>query len=240
MEAECLENAIPKKFIYCWFGKKPLSPLVERCIASWKKTNPDFELIRIDESNFDVHAHPFTKAMYEKGKWAFVSDYARLIALRDHGGIYLDTDMELQKNMEPLLPHTLLLGEESPGTISAGMIGATKNHSYILDTLEYYDKVSISTPETIPHLLTAVFTSHHYDDVLVCPPEYFYPYTAETISNYNPSLPPNTAYGVHLWNFSWGTWYQKLLHKNPLYWQGVKFLELLGLKKFIKKLLGLS
>ena len=85
---------IPKIIHYCWFGGNPLPTDVKRCIESWKKMCPDYEIKRWDESNFDVNAHPFTKAAYEAKAWAFVSDYARLKVVCDNGGIYLDTDFK--------------------------------------------------------------------------------------------------------------------------------------------------
>ncbi len=90
---------IPKMIHYCWFGGKPLPKDVLDCIKTWKKYCPDYEIKRWDESNFDVNSHPFMKAAYEAKAWAFVSDYARLKVVYDNGGIYLDTDVELLKNL---------------------------------------------------------------------------------------------------------------------------------------------
>lgn len=95
---------IPKIIHYCWFGGNPLPTDVKRCIESWKKMCPDYEIKRWDESNFDVNAHPFTKAAYEAKAWAFVSDYARLKVVCDNGGIYLDVDyfLALSKAYAPI------------------------------------------------------------------------------------------------------------------------------------------
>ena len=90
---------IPKVIHYCWFGGKPIPNDVKKCINSWKKKCGDYEIKCWNESNFDVNAHPFTKAAYEAKAWAFVSDYARLKVVYDHGGIYLDTDVELLKKL---------------------------------------------------------------------------------------------------------------------------------------------
>lgn len=79
---------IPKKIHYCWFGRNPLSEEVKRYIASWKKYCPDYEIIEWNESNFDVTENAYCKEAYEAKKWAFVSDYARLKELHDHGGLY--------------------------------------------------------------------------------------------------------------------------------------------------------
>ena len=92
---------------YCWFGGKPLPRSAEKCIASWKKFLPVYEIRRWDESNFDVNAIPYTREAYAAGKYAFVSDYARFWILFHHGGVYFDTDVEIVSQMYDIL--------ESPG-----------------------------------------------------------------------------------------------------------------------------
>ena len=106
---------IPKIIHYCWFGGNPLPMDVKKCIESWKEKCPDYEIKCWDESNFDVNAHPFTKAAYEAKAWAFVSDYARLRVVYDNGGIYLDTDVELLKNIDFLLPYEGYIGVQQAG-----------------------------------------------------------------------------------------------------------------------------
>ena len=92
-----------KKYIhYCWFGDKPLPKLAKKCIESWKKYLPDYEIIRWSEENVDLEECPFIKGAYENKKWAFVADYARTRALNEMGGIYFDTDMEVTKNIDEL------------------------------------------------------------------------------------------------------------------------------------------
>ena len=88
---------IPKIIHYCWFGGNELSELAERCIESWKRYCPDYKIIEWNESNFDLDCSDFVKEAYQAKKWAFVSDYARLKIIYDHGGIYLDTDVEVIK-----------------------------------------------------------------------------------------------------------------------------------------------
>ena len=100
---------IPKKIHYCWFGKNPLPADVKKCIESWKKYCPDYEIIEWNESNFDITQNPFMKAAYENKAWAFVSDYARLKVVYDNGGIYLDTDVELLKSLDSLLENPCYL-----------------------------------------------------------------------------------------------------------------------------------
>ena len=88
---------IPKKIHYCWFGRGQKSELILRCIESWKKYCPDYEIIEWNEDNLDISSCDYAREAYEEKKWAFVSDYARLCALKEYGGIYLDTDMQLLK-----------------------------------------------------------------------------------------------------------------------------------------------
>ena len=94
---------IPKKIHYCWFGGKPLPELAKRCINSWEKYCPNFEIIRWDESNSDLNICPFVKEAYDAKMYAFVSDYIRLYALYNEGGIYMDTDEETIKPLDTFL-----------------------------------------------------------------------------------------------------------------------------------------
>lgn len=82
---------IPKIIHYCWFGGKPLPPKAKKYIESWKKFCPDYEIKEWNESNFDVHCCRYVEEAYNAKKWAFVSDYARFLALYNEGGIYFDT-----------------------------------------------------------------------------------------------------------------------------------------------------
>jgi hypothetical protein len=121
---------IPKVIHYCWFGGKPLPLDVEQCIRSWKKFCPDYEIRQWNESNYDVGKHPFMKAAYETGSWAFVSDYARLDIIYNHGGVYLDTDVELLKDLQPLLELDCYFGmQQDRNLIATGLgFGAVKGH----------------------------------------------------------------------------------------------------------------
>ena len=91
------KTKIPKIIHYCWFGKGKKSELIEKCIASWKKYLPDYKIIEWNESNFDINSNIYCKEAYENKKYAFVSDYVRLYAVYNYGGIYFDTDLEVLK-----------------------------------------------------------------------------------------------------------------------------------------------
>lgn len=105
---------IPQVIHYCWFGGKPLPELAERCIASWREQMPHCDIIRWDENNFDVNQVPYTAEAYRLGKYAYVSDYARLWILYRYGGIYLDTDVELLRPLDDMMEHGAFMGQEQP------------------------------------------------------------------------------------------------------------------------------
>lgn len=94
---------IPKILHYCWFGGKPLPTAYQRYIDTWRKYLPDYQIRRWDESNYDVRCTPFSSEAYEAGKYAFVSDYARLKILYEHGGLYLDTDVEVLRPLDDIM-----------------------------------------------------------------------------------------------------------------------------------------
>lgn len=103
---------IPKKIHYCWFGRNPLPESAKKCIASWRKFLPDYEIIEWNEDNFDVHSIPYTAQAYSVGKYAFVSDYARFKILYEHGGLYFDTDVEVIRPMDDIVAAGPFMGFE--------------------------------------------------------------------------------------------------------------------------------
>ena len=88
---------IPKKIHYCWFGKGQKPKLAEKCIESWKKYCPDYEIIEWNEDNFNLDTNGYTRYCYSNKKWAYLSDFVRLCVVEEYGGIYFDTDVELLK-----------------------------------------------------------------------------------------------------------------------------------------------
>lgn len=106
---------IPKTIHYCWFGRGPKTPLGERCIASWRRHFPDYEIREWNEDNFDVCAIPYTRDAYAAGKYAFVSDYARFWVLYRYGGVYFDTDVEVIRPMDDILSAGPFMGMECDG-----------------------------------------------------------------------------------------------------------------------------
>ena len=100
---------IPKRIIFCWFGGKEKPENVQNCINTWKQNMPDWEYLEINESNFDINYNEYVKSAYESKKWAFVSDVARLWALYNYGGVYMDTDVMVYKPLDKFLNYDFLL-----------------------------------------------------------------------------------------------------------------------------------
>ena len=104
---------IPKIIHYCWFGRNPLPDSAQRCIDSWRKFLPDYEIKEWNEDNFDVNSIPYTEQAYKAKKYAFVSDYARFWILYHEGGLYFDTDVEVIKSLDDIICNGNFMGEES-------------------------------------------------------------------------------------------------------------------------------
>lgn len=143
---------IPKTIHYCWFGGNPLPPLAKKCIESWKKYCPDYEIIEWNETNYDVETAPiYVRQAYEEKQWAFVSDYVRLQIIFAHGGIYLDTDVELLKSLDPFLDHNAYFGIESEAygiMVATGLgFGAEKNSPVVKAMMEVYLDIPFVLPD---------------------------------------------------------------------------------------------
>ncbi len=172
------EKTIPKTIHYVWVGPNSLTPLAKRCIDSWKQHLSDYDFKLWNESNIprEVMEHPYVKSMYEKGKWAFVSDYVRFWALSREGGIYLDTDTEVLKSLTPLLSHEAFFGRTKDGFVAAGVIGATSGHQVIEDILKVYEAdTEFSTGRTSPRTVSEVLKKGNYPGVVVYDYQYFNP-----------------------------------------------------------------
>lgn len=137
------EEKIPRKIHYCWFGKKDIPDHLKKYIESWYQYCPDYEIIRWDESNYDVSKNKYMEEAYKCGKWAFVSDYARLDIIYHEGGIYLDTDVELLAPIDRLLKDTMFCGFQSEYQINFGCgFGAVRHHKLIKELRDYYNDKS--------------------------------------------------------------------------------------------------
>ena len=133
---------IPKTIHYCWFGGNPLPQLAQDCIASWKKYLPDYELVEWNEKNFPFEKFPFAQEALDNRKFAFVSDVCRLYALKEYGGIYMDTDVEVLKSLDIFLHHAAFSGFENDDYVPTGIMASEKNSQWATDLLKYYDNRS--------------------------------------------------------------------------------------------------
>lgn len=140
--------SVPKVIYYCWFGKGEMPHLAEKCIKSWKKYCPHYKIVRIDEGNFDINQNKYAKEAYDAGKWAFVSDYARLKVLYDNGGIYFDTDVEVIKPIDKLIEEKGFMGFDDNGIISTGLgFACEKGNELIGALIEDYEGIPFVLPD---------------------------------------------------------------------------------------------
>ncbi len=153
---------IPKQIHYCWFGRNPLPKMAKKCIASWRKYLPDYDIIEWNEDNFDVNAVPYVAEAYAARKYAFVSDYARFKILYEHGGLYFDTDVELIRPVDDIVARGAFMGFETDcgkevGLVNPGLgLGAEKGHPVYRDMLDYYENRHFLNPDGTPDTTTIV------------------------------------------------------------------------------------
>lgn len=209
---------IPKIIHYCWFGDGELCPLSKKCMLTWEQMCPDYEVMRWDESNIDLDI-PFIAENLEKKQWAFVSDYVRLQQLYLHGGIYLDTDVEIIKPVDDLLEHKCFLGEELPGRLNSAVLGAEPRHLFVKASLELIEhRYEESKPYLIaPEVCTKV-VKNVPDEVTIFPVDYFYPYNPFSDEHSNRQLMfshiTENTYAIHHWAKSWRMpLYQRVFRK---------------------------
>lgn len=182
---------IPKKIHYCWFGGNEKPKAVEKCIASWHKYCPDYEIIEWNEDNFDVNQNPYMKYCYENKKWAFLSDLARLLVVNEQGGIYFDTDVELVRNPDFLLDYGAFYGFETPQYVATGLgFGAAAHHPTIESMIDQYKKLEtdengnyptiacpkLNTKALMPFGLVLNGEKQVIGDAVILPIEYMNPY----------------------------------------------------------------
>ena len=130
---------IPKTIHYVWFGGNPLPPLAVKCITSWKKYLPEYEIIEWNESNFPFDKFPFAKEALENRKFAHASDVARLYALMEYGGVYMDTDVEVIKSLDVFLNKKAFSGFENDDFVPTGIMASEKEGVWVTEMLEYYN-----------------------------------------------------------------------------------------------------
>lgn len=221
---------IPKIIHYCWFGRNPLPPLAVKCIESWKKFLPDYEIKEWNEDNFDVNSIPYTREAYEARKYAFVSDYARFYILYHHGGLYFDTDVEVIRPMDDIIGRGAFMGcENELGkkrgntlAVAPGLgLGCTPGQDLYAEILGLYGGLYFKRTDGGLNLKTVVeYTTEllvakglkninkiqQVGDVWIYPKEYFCPMDYETnVIN----ITTNTR-SIHHYAASWINWKMKL------------------------------
>lgn len=183
---------IPKIIHYCWFGRGEKPKLAQKCIASWKKFCPDYEIIEWNEDNFDINKNEYTKMCYEQKKYAFLSDYVRLLVVHEHGGIYFDTDVEAVKSFDDLLSHKAFFGFETKDYVNTGQGFGSEAKTDVMNCLiAEYDAVTDGKHGVIgcPILNTKALEKYGFamngkfqekDSVIVYPKDYFNPFNDNT------------------------------------------------------------
>lgn len=212
---------IPKIIHYCWFGRKEKPKLAQKCIASWMKYCPDFEIIEWNEDNFDVNMNGYTRMCYEQKKYAFLSDYARLCVVSEHGGLYFDTDVELIRSVDHLMNHDAFFGFETPEFIASGLgFGSVPHGAAIELMLSEYDTYLDGEHGTVgcPLLNTTALIKQglrrdgSYQDLsgtIVLPIDYLNPYESNTGRLKKTA---NTV-SIHWYSASWMTGKQLMRQK---------------------------
>ena len=149
---------IPKLIHYCWFGPQPLPAATQQYIASWRQFLPDYQIQLWNEHNFDYQANAYTRSAYAAGKYAFVADVCRIQALYQHGGIYLDTDVQMIASFDPLLHHHCFTGFEqgmNPYTREltcnpqAGVMGCEAGSILMQDIWQQYQNLEFNPQQLI-------------------------------------------------------------------------------------------
>jgi glycosyltransferase involved in cell wall biosynthesis len=210
-----MNQKIPKIIHYCWFGGKPLPEAAKKHIDTWRTMCPDYEIKEWSETNFDFNKYRYTKEAYDEKKWAFVSDVCRLEKVYEFGGIYIDVNTDVVKNLDSLLDVDLFIGFEQDNKIAAGIFGAKKGYAVVGSVLKSYKrerlikdngKLSMATINDRFELvlmkrgLLKDNTLQIYDDFTVYPKEYFHPRYWN--SPEQDKLTANT-FAVHFYGASW-------------------------------------
>lgn len=206
---------IPKTIHYCWFGRGQMPQLALDCIASWKKYLPDYELKLWNEDNFDINYNAYVKEAYESRKFAFVTDYVRLWALYNFGGVYMDTDVEILKSIDGFLNLPAFSGFEDEAKIPTGIMGSEKRGIWAKEQLEYYTgKHFINSDGSLNmtsnvEIIGGIMASegfvmknsyqNHQNKIHIYPKEYFCPKSYHTGKIY---ITSNT-YCIHHFAGSW-------------------------------------
>lgn len=183
---------IPKIIHYCWFGRGEKPKLAKKCIASWKKFCPDYQIIEWNEDNFDIDTNGYTRWCYDNKKYAFLSDYVRLVVVEAQGGVYFDTDVELIRPPDAFLAQEAFFGFETPEYVQSGLgFGSVAHGTAIKEMMAAYDPLLDGLHGVIgcPKLNTQALVKlglvpngqlQTVAGAMICPPDHFNPYESAT------------------------------------------------------------
>ena len=235
---------IPKVIHYIWLGEKPLPKIARKCIASWKKYCPDYEIKRWDESNLNIEKYQFAKDAYDAKKFAFVSDVFRTEILYKYGGVYLDVDVELLKPLDEFLTYKMFGGFETSSLLAPGLIWGTEqddeNLKKILDIYKFlkFDKNNLNNL-TVCEIYTKYFEklglqrknlTQKINEYIFFSSDYFCPIDVITSKK---RITDNT-HSIHWYNASWYSPKQKFKNRFK------KFANILTFGLFGKRILKLK
>ncbi len=210
------KQLIPKTIHYCWFSGNPIPDTLKRCMETWEKFCPDYEIVRWDESNYDISWSPYMVQAYERKKWGFVSDVARLDILYRYGGIYLDTDVELLKSLDELLYQPAFCGIEKWCVVnSGGCSGTQPGNSLIKAMLDFRQDIFLECEDGSLNFLSSGYyetmsllkaglradglTQHVNNQIIIYSSDFFHPFdymSGET------QITENT-FSIHHFSGSW-------------------------------------
>lgn len=235
---------IPKKIHYCWFGGNPLPESVRQYIASWKKFCPDYEIVEWNECNFNVECNAYVKEAYQAQKWAFVSDVARLYALTNYGGIYLDTDVEIIRSLDSLLQYPAVVGFETNDRLSTAFMACEEGNPLFLEFQKQYENQHFLRTDGSYNLTTNVArltdlcatyglkkdgTRQTLNSVAVFPRDYFSPKDMDTKELHQTT----NTYAIHFFDGSWRSQEDLYIEKIGKKWKRIP------LGSFIAKFIGI-
>ena len=222
---------IPKIIHYCWFGRNPLPALAVKCIKSWQKYLPDYEIKEWNEDNFDVNIIPYTQEAYQAKKYAFVSDYARFWVLYKYGGLYFDTDVEIIKPIDDIIARGSLMGcqidihtTDGLPAVNPGLgLGAVVGLGFYREMLELYARIHFLDSDgnlnlkTVVHYTTEQLCEHglgkqdgiqQIADIWIYAKEYFCP--LDVFLQMNMTVNSRT---IHHFSSSWLPWHKQFIKK---------------------------
>ena len=209
---------IPKIIHYCWFGSAPIPEEYQSYIRGWKEKMPDYQLMLWNEHNSPMHL-PYLQAALQYKKWANLSNFVRIYALFHHGGIYMDTDMEVIKPLDKFRQHGCFLGLELGDQdnkeiiVNNAIFGAEKGHPFVVRCMEFYlnyfdgrDSALDSSPYLVTRLLKEAglkqYGRQQLAGVDLYPRTYFYPY--HITEKFHPDCVKDQTHTIHHWGYSWG------------------------------------